>query len=240
MDSASLWRAGVAGTWVVLGDKRSNGAEAVAGDEEIAIGIKGVSAEIVSAEWDETEGAGSRAIVGTEAGPDVDVDDEMRGAGDGESSMIVPAMEMMMASGTRVACRGRENRRRTRWAFMGFFARSYCSGRGCSTLRSDRQVRCGGTSADSTGRAAGSARPKTSGSVLNFCHCAFHFFCELSHLAVARESKRGKAFAIASQYWMRWRCEEESEDRRRPHRLYLAQTPAANLGPLSPGHLGRV
>jgi hypothetical protein len=43
-----------------------------------------------------------RAIVGegTGSGPDVDVDDGMREAEHRESSVIVPAMEMMMASGT--------------------------------------------------------------------------------------------------------------------------------------------
>jgi hypothetical protein len=87
-----MWRAGVAGTWVVFEDERGNGAEAVAGDEEIAIGIKGVSAEIVAAEWDKTEGAGWRAIVGTGAGPDVGVDDGMGRAEDGESLVVVPVM----------------------------------------------------------------------------------------------------------------------------------------------------
>jgi hypothetical protein len=58
------------------------------------IGIERVSAERVSAEWDETEGAGSGAIVGegTGSGPDVGVDDGMREAEHGESSVIVPAM----------------------------------------------------------------------------------------------------------------------------------------------------
>jgi hypothetical protein len=44
-----------------------------------------------------------RAIVeaGTGSGSDVGVDDGMQEAEDGESSLIVPAMEMMIVSGNR-------------------------------------------------------------------------------------------------------------------------------------------
>jgi hypothetical protein len=58
------------------------------------IAIEGVSAERVLAEWDETESAESRSVVGEGTGPGLDVgaDERMREAEDGESSVIVPAI----------------------------------------------------------------------------------------------------------------------------------------------------
>jgi hypothetical protein len=97
-----------------------------------------------------------------------------------------------MASETRVACHGCGQMRRTRWAFVGSFASGYRGTHESSLLRSDWQVRirggnrCRGTSAAPAGRAAGSARPKISGCILEFYHFAFHCLSDLRfHFEVA-------------------------------------------------------
>jgi hypothetical protein len=131
------------------------------------IGIGRVSAERVLAECKEMEGAESRGIVGEETGSSRDVgeDDGMREAGVGENSGIEPAMQMMMASGTRVTYHDCGQTGRTRWASVGTFASGYRGALESILFRSDRQVRlrcgnrCRGTCTDPAGRAAGSARP---------------------------------------------------------------------------------
>jgi hypothetical protein len=75
----------------------------MAGGEEVVIGIERASAGRVWAEETETDGADSRGMLETAAGPDVGVDNGMREAEDGESSVIVPMMEKMIASGAGVA-----------------------------------------------------------------------------------------------------------------------------------------
>jgi hypothetical protein len=191
------------------------------------IEIGRVLAARVLAEWNEMEGVESRGVVGeaTGSGPDVGVDD---GRAEGSvCSVIVPAMRVMMASRTRVTCRGRGQTRRTRWTFVGSLASGYRSGRVSIVSRSDWHVRlrcgnrCCGTGADPAGRAAGSVGPKTEGYILSFCHFAFHFLCDLpSHLEV-------------SQTWIGLDLGFTATDKRRRakarHRL-MAYAPAATPG----------
>jgi hypothetical protein len=78
----------------VSGDERGEGTGAIAEDEEIMTGIGRVSAAKGLAEWIEMEGTESRGIVdgATGSGLDVGEDEEVREAGVGKHSGIVPAM----------------------------------------------------------------------------------------------------------------------------------------------------